>query len=462
MGHYIGLLGILLFLSVGWALSRNRSAIAWKTILVGIVLQWTLAVLVLKGDGIAGFLSFVPWRQGTGWAALLLLCMPALLRRLLKFEAKALDWTCMGLAGFLILRGNLLGWGFDRLRMAVEKIMDYGITQGAAFVFGAKLTDPAGPAGFVFAFRVLPVIIFVGAIFAILYYLGIMQVIVTGGARLLRGVMKVSGAEAVCAVANVFMGQTEAPLTVRPFLARLTDSELMTVMITGMASVSGSIMVTYHQMAGVEIKHLLTAAMMSAPSALLMAKLLEPESQEPDTSSIVAVDADMGDANLLDAAARGTSDGLQLAINVAAMLISFIALLAMVNGVVGALHPGWSLEALMGTLLRPVAFLMGIPWAEAGQVGAFLGKRVVTNEIVAFLDMKAAMGSASPLSPRSFLICTYALTGFANLSSIAIQLGGIGALVPSRRGDLARLGFRAMLGATLANFLSACIVGVLS
>jgi CNT family concentrative nucleoside transporter len=458
MERVMGLAGLALFIALGWALSRDRKAIDWRTVLVGIALQWALALVVLKGEAIASLLSFIPWPRGLGWLVLVLLAVPALAARFLPGPGTLVGRGALALAGLLILRGNLLGWAFDRLRVAVEKIMDYGISKGAAFVFGDRLTDPAGPVGFVFAFRVLPVIIFVGAIFAILYYLGVMQKIVAAGARVIRGLMRVSGAEAVCATANVFMGQTEAPLTVRPFLARLTDSELMTVMITGMASVSGSIMVTYHQVAGVEIKHLLTAAMMSAPSALLMAKLLEPETLESETGSTVSVDADMGDANLLDAAARGTSEGLQLAINVAAMLISFIALIALLNGAVGALHEGWSLERALGFIFRPVAFLMGVPWAESELMGTFLGKRMVTNEIVAFLDMKAAAGS---LSPRTFLIGTYALTGFANFSSIAIQLGGIGALVPARRPDLARLGLRAMLGATMANFMSGCIAGIL-
>ncbi len=308
-----------------------------------------------------------------------------------------------------------------------------------------------------YSFQVLPVIIFVGSLFAILYYLGIMQRVVAAGARALGKVMRVTGAESVCAVANVFMGQTEAPLTVKPYLAGLTRSELMTVMVTGMASVSGSIMVTYVQVANVDIVHLLTAALMSAPAALVFAKIMEPESENRAWGGEVNVDVLLDDANVLDAAARGASEGLHLAINVAGMLIAFIALMAMINGGLKLAHPELTLEGILGFLFRPVAWLIGVPWSEAGAIGTILGKKMVLNEIVAFLDLKAATG----LAPRTFMITTFAVTGFANFSSIAIQLGGIGALIPGRRGDLARLGFKAMLAATLANFTSACVAGAL-
>ena len=248
------------------------------------------------------------------------------------------------------------------------------------------------------------------------------------------------------------------PLTVRPFLARFTRSELMTIMTAGMAHVSGSIMVAYVQIAKVDIVHLLTAVIMTAPGAIMMAKILEPETESPETAGEVKVDLPNHDANILDAAARGAGEGGQLAFNVAVMLVAFIALVALVNGLMQAIHPAFTLEAVLGTVFKPFAFLMGVPWSESGTVGALLGKRMVVNEFVAFIEL----GQLPALSEKARLVSTFALCGFANFSSIAIQVGGIGALVPERRGDLARLGLRAMVAGTLANFMSACIAGVLS
>ena len=334
--------------------------------------------------------------------------------------------------------------------------MAYG-AEGARFVFG-NLANPAGSIGLVFAFVVLPVIIFVASIFAVLYYLGVMQWVVGATARAMGRLLKVSGAESVSVAASILMGQTEAPLTVRPFLARFTRSELMTIMTAGMAHVSGSIMVAYVQIAKVDIVHLLTAVIMTAPGAIMMAKILEPETESPETAGEVKVDLPNHDANILDAAARAAGEGGQLAFNVAVMLVAFIALVALVNGLMKAVHPAFTLEAVLGTLFKPFAFLMGVPWSEAGTIGALLGKRMVVNEFVAFIEL----GQLPALSEKAKLVSTFALCGFANFSSIAIQVGGIGALVPERRGDLARLGLRAMLAGTLANFMSACIAGVLS
>lgn len=455
MERLTGLLGVCAFLALAYGLSRDRSRIHWPTVAWGLALQWLLAVVILRGSVFSEWLAFLPFPKGSGWAVLGLLLLPWLLKRFERREHRALTWSLRALALLGILRGNLLGATFDRIRLGVQKLMAYGL-EGARFVFGS-LADDKGPAAFVFAFQVLPVIIFVGSLFAILYYLGVMQRIVAAGARALGKVMRVTGAESVCAVANVFMGQTEAPLTVKPYLAGLSRSELMTVMVTGMASVSGSIMVTYVQVANVDIVHLLTAALMSAPAALVFAKILEPESEDRAWGGEVNVDVLLDDANVLDAAARGASEGLHLAINVAGMLIAFIALMAMINGGLKLAHPGLTLEGILGTLFRPVAWLIGVPWSEAGAIGTILGKKMVLNEIVAFLDLKAATG----LTPRTFMITTFAVTGFANFSSIAIQLGGIGALIPERRGDLARLGFKAMIAATLANFTSACVAGIL-
>jgi CNT family concentrative nucleoside transporter len=260
----------------------------------------------------------------------------------------------------------------------------------------------------------------------------------------------------VSVAASILMGQTEAPLTIRPFLARMTRSELMLIMTAGMAHVSGSIMVAYVQVAHVDIVHLLTAVIMTAPGAVMMAKLLEPETETPETSVGVTVDIPNHDANVLDAAARGAFEGGQLAFNVAVMLIAFIALIYLINGLMRAIHPGFSLELVLGGIFKPFAYLMGVPWAEAGRVGSLLGKRMVVNEFVAFLDL-----GAMTLSAKARLIATFALCGFANFSSIAIQVGGIGALVPERRSDLARLGVKAMLAGSMANAVSACIAGVL-
>jgi len=457
MERFIGLAGIAAFVALAYILSHNRSAIHWRTILWGLGLQWIFALVVLKGPAIALFLGFLPFPRGTGWLVLVLMFTPLLLRRFAAYENKVLNWGLFGVIVLGMLRGNLVGSSFDQMRIVVEHLMAYA-HEGASFVFGALSDGPAGKVGMVFAFAVLPTIIFVASIFAVLYYIGVMQWVVGAAARAMGRFLKVSGAESVSVAASILMGQTEAPLTIRPFLARMTRSELMVIMTAGMAHVSGSIMVAYVQVAHVDIVHLLTAVIMTAPGAVMMAKLLEPETETPETSGEVKVDIPNHDANVLDAAARGAFEGGQLAFNVAVMLIAFIALIYLLNGLMKAIHPGFSLEFILGAVFKPFAFLMGVPWAEAGQVGSLLGKRMVVNEFVAFLDL----GAMTHLSAKARLIATFALCGFANFSSIAIQVGGIGALVPERRGDLARLGLRAMLAGTLANFLSACIAGILS
>ncbi|MBK7292654.1 MAG: NupC/NupG family nucleoside CNT transporter [Holophagaceae bacterium] len=457
MERLIGLAGIVAFVALAYLLSHKRSAIHWKTIAWGLGLQWIFALVVLKGTLIAGLLSFLPFPKGMGWVVLVLMFTPMLLRRFASYENKGLNWGLFGVIVLGLLRGNLVGSAFDRMRIVVEHLMAYA-HEGASFVFGSLSDGPAGKVGMVFAFAVLPTIIFVASIFAVLYYLGVMQWVVGAAARAMGRFLKVSGAESVSVAASILMGQTEAPLTIRPFLAKMTRSELMVIMTAGMAHVSGSIMVAYVQVAHVDIVHLLTAVIMTAPGAVMMAKLLEPETELPETSGEIKVDIPNHDANVLDAAARGAFEGGQLAFNVAVMLIAFIALIYLLNGLMKAIHPGFSLELVLGWLFKVPAFLMGVPWGEAGLVGALLGKRMVINEFVAFLDL----GTMTGLSAKARLISTFALCGFANFSSIAIQVGGIGALVPERRGDLARLGVRAMLAGTLANFLSACIAGVLT
>jgi CNT family concentrative nucleoside transporter len=321
------------------------------------------------------------------------------------------------------------------------------------------MTGALGPAGaqygVVFAFQVLPTIIFIAALFAILYYFGIMQVVVRLFAVVMNRVMGASGAESLNVAASIFMGQTEAPLTIRPYLQGMTQSELMTVMTSGMAHISGGIMAAYIAF-GIEPKHLLTAVIMTAPGTLMMAKMFVPETGTPETLGTVKLDIERTDVNVIDAAGRGTGEGLQLALNVGAMLISFVALIALVNAILGAV--GLSLQQIFGWVFAPVAWSLGVPWRDAAVVGNLLGTRMVLNEFIAFAQLGTLKAS---LDPRSFTIATFALCGFANFSSIGIQIGGIGALVPSRRHDLARLGLRAMVAGTLANFLTAIIVGFL-
>jgi CNT family concentrative nucleoside transporter len=406
MQQFTGILGIIAMLGACWMFSTNRKAIQWKIVGWGVGLQLIFAVIVLKCD----------WGQ-----------------------------RAMSVAG-----------------EAVNQLLHYA-TDGATFVFG-PLADPNGKDGFVFAFAILPTIIFMASFFAVLYHFGVMQIIIRGAAWIMTRLMGVSGAESLDVAASIFMGQTEAPLTIRPFLDKLTRSELMTVMTAGMAHVSGGIMAAYIAQ-GVESKHLLGAVIMTAPGTLLIAKTLVPETEKTASGSKVELaEADETKrGNLLGAIAHGTSDGLNLAINVAAMLIAFLALIALLNGMMGWVHgyiawfPG-SLQLVLGWLFAPVAWLIGIPWKDATHIGSLLGIRMVGNELIAFgqlHDLKAQ------LDPRSFTIATFALCGFANLSSIGIQIGGIGALAPSRKDDLARLGFRAMLAGTMANLISAAIVGIM-
>jgi CNT family concentrative nucleoside transporter len=336
----------------------------------------------------------------------------------------------------------------------VEHVLGCAL-KGAEFVLGAKLVDAGGPVGFVFAFRVLPTVIFVAALFAVLYHVGLMQWIVRGFGWVMARLMGTSGAESLNVAASLFLGQTEAPLTIRPYLPRMTNSELLTVMTSGMAHVSGGIMAAYFAF-GVEPRHILTAVIMTAPGTILLSKVLVPETLTPETLGTVQTSKDRPDANILDAAARGTRDGLHLALNIAAMLIAFLGLIALINMVLGLV--GQSLESLFGMALAPVAYLLGVPWSDCRAVGGLLGTRTVLNELIAY---GALHDLKSTISDRSFTIATFALCGFANFSSIGIQLGGIGALAPDRRADLARLGFRALLAGTLANFLSACIAGIL-
>ena len=399
-----GTFGIALILAIGIALSRNRRAISWRVVAWGVGLQLAFAIFVL----------LVPFGH----------------------------------------------WLFQKLGDVVKTILGFSYV-GSEFVFG-EIGKQHSSLGVIFAFQVLPAIIFVSALFAILYYLGVMQVVVKAFAVLMNKVMGASGAESLNVAASIFMGQTEAPLTIRPFLPGMTRSELMTVMTAGMAHVSGSIMAAYIAM-GIEARHLLTAVIMTAPGTIMMAKILEPETETPQTLGGVRVEIPRTDVNVVDAAARGTTDGLHLMLNVIAMLVSFVALVALVNGGFGWVHGyvTWfpeNVQTVLGWVFRPIAFAMGVPWHDSGTIGSLLGERMVLNEFFAFKDLA---GLKPHLDPLSFTIATFALCGFANISSVGIQIGGIGALVPDRKHDLARLGFRAMIAGTLANFLSATLAGIL-
>lgn len=406
---WIGILGMLTILGLAYLFSTNRRAIRLKTVAWGLALQIGFAFFVLDTD----------------------------------------------------IGRNLFGY----IGAAVNKLLDYSY-YGSTFVFG-ELGKKSSHLGMFFAFQVLPTIIFIAALFALLYYYGIMPFIVRQAAKVMTRLMGASGAESLNIAASIFMGQTEAPLTIRPFLPEATRSELMTIMTSGMAHVSGGIMAAYIAF-GVDAKHLITAVIMTAPGTLLLSKMLVPETETPITAGRVEMGVIEKDPNALGALSRGTIDGLHLALNVAAMLISFIALIYLCDGILGGLH-NWlaphglthfpsSLEQVFGWVLSPIAWLIGVPWRDAGHIGSLLGTRMVLNELIAYGQlgpMKAV------LDPRSFTIATYALCGFANFSSIGIQIGGIGALAPNKRDELARLGLRAMFAGTMANLMSASIVGIM-
>jgi CNT family concentrative nucleoside transporter len=409
MHHLTGILGLLTMMGLAYAFSTNRRAIRFKTVAWGLALQIVFAYLVLDFE----------WGR----------------------------------------------WLFEKAGAGVNRLLSFSF-YGSEFVFGA-LGKQNSAMGFYFAFQVLPTIIFIAALFALLYYYGIMQAIIKLAAKVMTRLMAASGAESLNVAASIFMGQTEAPLTIRPYLPEVTRSELMTIMTSGMAHVSGGIMAAYIAF-GIEAKHLLTAVIMTAPATILLAKMLLPETEQPVTAGRVELIEMQKDPNALGALSRGTTDGLNLAINVAAMLISFIAMIYLVDGILAAIHAGlehyglaWfpsSLEQIFGWVLSPVAWLIGVPWHDCRAIGNLMGVRMVLNELIAFSrlgPMKTAM------EPRSFTIATYALCGFANFSSIGIQIGGIGALAPNKKDELARLGIRAMLAGTMANLMSASIVGIM-
>jgi CNT family concentrative nucleoside transporter len=407
LARFTGVLGILAVLLAAWLGSTDRRHIRWRTVAWGLSLQVLFAFLVLRFD----------------------------------FGQQAMAW-----AGDLV--NHMLG----------------ATAAGTKVLFGA-LGTPNTSLGSIFAFQVLPTIIFISAFFAVLYHIGVMQIIIRALAWVMLKTMRISGAESMNVAASIFMGQTEAPLTIRPFLSKATRSELMTIMTSGMAHVSGGIMAMYIAQ-GIEARHLLSAVIMTSPGTILMAKMLVPETEVPATEGRVVIpeDEEHKEENLIGAIARGTIDGGKLAMNVAIMLISFLALVALLDSMLGWVHmhnglhwiPG-SLGEILGFVFAPVAWLIGVPWHDCLAIGNLLGTRMALNEVIAYI----ALGTQKAvLSPRSFTIATFALCGFANLGSIGMQIGGIGALVPERRNELARLGVRAMLAGTMANLISASIAGM--
>jgi CNT family concentrative nucleoside transporter len=409
--------GLALILALAYCLSSARRAIDYRTVAWGLGLQFLFALIVLK----------TPY----GRAA---------------FEA----------AGNVITR--LLGFSVEGSKLVFGPLGEPAVWQR---IVTTVLGPDGAPYANIFAFMVLPTIIFIAALFAMLYYFGVMQIVVRLFAVIMRRFMRASGAESLNVAASIFMGQTEAPLTIRPFLPRMTESELMTVMTAGMAHVSSGVMAAYIAF-GARAEHLLTAVIMTAPGTLMMAKIFVPETGEPETMGSVKLVVEKTDVNVIDAVGRGTGEGLHLALNVGAMLISFLALVALLNAGLGLVGRPFgvelSLQLILGWLFAPIAWALGVPWQDAATVGNLLGTRMVLNEFIAYSQLGPLQ---TMLDPKSFTIATFALCGFANFSSIGIQIGGIGALAPERRHDLARLGLRAMLAGTFANFLTATIAGML-
>jgi CNT family concentrative nucleoside transporter len=413
-----GLFGLAVLISIAIGFSAKRSSIDWKLVVSGIALQMMFAVLVILVPG---------GREVFEW-------LSSVFVRIISF---AMD--------------------------------------GSAFIFGS-LADPSN-LGFIFAFQVLPTIIFFASLMGVLYHIGFMQKVVAGMAWVMLKVLRISGAESLSVAANVFVGQTEAPLVVRPYISRMTESELFTMMVGGMATIAGGVLAAYITMLGgadeaarlFYAKHLLSASIMAAPATIVIAKILKPEVEESLTKGEVKLHVEKTATNVIEAAANGAADGWRLALNVGAMLLAFIALIAMIDyplnwigeisGFESATGRSLSLSTMLGFLLSPLAWVIGVPWQDAVTVGGLIGEKVVTNEFVAYAHLKEIQDT---LSPKALLISTYALCGFANFSSIAIQIGGIGGIAPDRKSDLARLGLKAVLGGTLATMMTATIAGVLT
>lgn len=391
-----GIMGVVVILGIAFLFSSEKKAIKLQTILGGLAIQIAFAFIVLK------------WESGK----------------------EALQWVTL----------------------RVQDVINFA-NEGIGFLFGS-LAD-GDQFGTIFAFHVLPIIIFFSALISVLYYLGVMQwfiKIIGGGLSKFLGTSKT---ESMSAAANIFVGQTEAPLVIRPFIDKMTKSELFAVMTGGLASVAGSVLVGY-SLLGVPLEYLLAASFMAAPAGLVMAKMMLPETEKSSTSDDFEIEKDTETVNVIDAAAKGASDGLKLALNVGAMLLAFIALIALINGILG-IFGGITLEQILGYIFAPFAFAVGVPWAEAIQAGGYIGQKIVLNEFVAYASFAPEIGA---LSDKTTLIVSFALCGFANLSSMAILLGGLGGMAPSRRNDIAKLGLKAVLAGTLASLLNAAIAGM--
>jgi CNT family concentrative nucleoside transporter len=420
--------GMVALMGIAWAMSNDRRNVPWRVVIGGTLLQIAFAIVILKTE--LGKRFFL--------------------------------WLSDGITALLGVSDRGASFLFGNL---VQRNVPVGTPDAAG-----NLTPPpdglerVAQVGAGFAFSVLPTIIFFSSLITILYYLGVLQWIVRLFARVMVKLMGTSGAESLSSAVNVFVGQTEAPLMIRPYVPTLTQSELMAVMVGGFANIAGGVLAAYVKM-GVDAGHLIASSVMSAPASLVMAKLMFPEREESQTKGEVKVEVARPWANVIDAAAAGATDGVKLALNVGGMLIAFIALVALLNGGLGWVG-GWfgnddlDLETILGFLLQPLAWLMGVPWADADKIGALLGIKTVVNEFVGYLRLQE-MVAAGQLSERATIIATYAMCGFANFSSIAIQIGGIGEMAPERKSDLARLGLRAMIAGSLATFQTATIAGFL-
>ncbi len=423
LNNLTSLLGIFVLLGIAWAMSNNRRLFPWRAACWGIGLQITLAVLLLK----------------TPWGA-------AFFGGARNFVNRLLGFTDAG-ASFL--------WG--NLYRTDENLVAYINPEGGFIQATNSVTGQLVPIGTIFVIHILPTIIFFSSLMALLYHLGVMQKLISSMSWVMRKTMGTSGSETLSCAANVFVGQTEAPFVIRPYLPTMTNSELMAVMVGGFATVAGGVMAAYVRF-GIDAGHLLAASVMSAPAALVVAKIMYPETEESPTQGKVSLVIPKEYSNVLDAAAGGAGIGLKLAANVGAMLLAFISLVAMVNYGLGLV--GFSLQQIFGWVFSPIAWVMGVPWSEAAVFGNLLGTKIAVNEFMGYIELGAAAESGA-LSPRSVVIATYALCGFANFSSIAIQIGGIGTIAPDRRGDVAALGLKAMFGGALASWLTATIAGVL-
>ena len=404
MERVISLIGLFVMIGIAWLMSSHKTRFPWRVVIGGLVLQFTVAALILlTGPGQAFF--------------------------------RGVD--------------NV----FNELMNCVDA--------GSSFLFGPTFLDHY------FAFRVLPSIIFFAAFMQMLYYMGIMQRVVQGLGFVVQRTLGTTGPESLAAAANIFLGQTEAPLVVRPYVNSMTRSELMAIMVPGFGSTAGGVLIAYKSM-GIDAGHLLTASVLSAPASLLIAKVMIPETDVSSQSSDkVSMEMGGAGANILEAISIGTLEGLKLALNVGAMLLAFLALIALANGLLGWMggwfDQTWSLASIFSSIFSPIAWIMGIPWEDCGVSGTLLGEKMVANEFIAYSHLSDMMkpDAENPLSPRTVAIMTYALCGFANFSSIGIQIGGIGGMAPERQSDLAKLGFRAMIGGALANFMTACLAGIM-